>query len=291
MKSVSSGIVYTHSARALRYTLYGSGTPIVLLNGIMSGSGVWTSLVEHFSSRHRVLVWDYMGQGLSSAPQDVKEIGLATFAEDCALVMSGTGIEKAVCIGYRSGALVMLELYRRYPVRVSGMISMCGFYGHAPGGARRAAQKATLGLLKAAVASSRVWGTPLQKALGMQMRMMGTVPWSRSLVRWPSTTRLLRSLCQNAVKMDPRIAIRSIASVYGRNAGGPPFTLTDIRVPFLALCCARHHTVDSRDLEGLVADVPGGECTVLHGWSHAALMEHPIAVYERISRFLDRHEL
>jgi len=293
MKQVN-GIVYRPDGRALRYRVFGGGgggAPLVFLNGIVSGAESWLGLLERFSSSHRrLLVWDYMGQGLSSGPRRAKEISMKTFAEDCSLVMAGAGIEGAVVVAYRSGVDVMLELYRRHAHRVQAMISICGIYTKpfGPAAPSRLLRRLTAEIMEGCAPLAGVLWRPVRVMLRTQASGRagdrGAVSPEKGGRHRGSPPGLLWSVS----RMDPRVASRALISFYRNETAS---VVRRIRVPCLLIGGGRDRIVRPGRLEAVAGRIPGAECAIFPHCSHAAHIEAPEAVCDRIERFLQEHGL
>lgn len=293
MKQVN-GVVYSADGRALRYRVFGGGgggVPLVFLNGIMSGADCWRGLIERFPRSHRrLLVWDYMGQGLSSGPRRVKEISIKTFAEDCSLVMSGAGIEKAVVVAYRSGVDVMLELYRRHTHRVQAMVSICGIYakpfGHAA--PSRLLRRLTAELMEGCAPLAGLLWRPVRVVMRTRAPERAGNRGAASPETWGRRFGSPAGIFLNVSRMDPRVASRTMISYYRNETAS---VVRRIRVPCLLIGGGRDRIVRPGRLEAVARRIPGAECAIFSHCSHAAHIEAPEEVCDRIERFLREHGL
>jgi len=99
----------------------GDGVPIVLLHGWMATADLnWFLLYDHLAARHAVVAPDLRGHG-----RGIRSFG-AFSIEDCADDVAGVlrelGVERAVVVGYSMGGPVALEVWRRHPERVAGLV-------------------------------------------------------------------------------------------------------------------------------------------------------------------------
>lgn len=54
------------AGKTLWYESYGTGEPLILLNGIMMSTKSWASFIEVFSASHRLILFDFLDQGQST---------------------------------------------------------------------------------------------------------------------------------------------------------------------------------------------------------------------------------
>ena len=88
------------------YDEWGSptGEPVVLLHGYADSHRFFEPLVEHLSSRLRVLAPTQRGHGDSDKP--VEGYDLATLAADVVSFLDAMAVDSAVLVGHSSGGLV-----------------------------------------------------------------------------------------------------------------------------------------------------------------------------------------
>jgi 3-oxoadipate enol-lactonase/4-carboxymuconolactone decarboxylase len=118
-----------HDGTELAYWVRGTGSPLVLTNGLTTTTSFWTHLLPRWERAHRVLTWDLPGHGASSPARSQGSASIAEQPELVARLMDEAGIERAVQIGWSTGCQVVLEMYRRYPERCSGLVLLLGSAG------------------------------------------------------------------------------------------------------------------------------------------------------------------
>ncbi len=94
----------------------GSGQPLALVHGWAMHSGVWRGFAQRLAGRYQVTCLDLPGHGRSEK--------CAPFTlENAAEALAGSYQEPASWwLGWSLGASVVLELARRYPERVAGLV-------------------------------------------------------------------------------------------------------------------------------------------------------------------------
>ena len=111
----------TVGSRQGHYRRAGSGPPVVLLHTAPMSSRINVELMELLADRCTVLAFDRAGFGLSDRLEaEVPEI--ADYADGLIAVLDELGIASAVFVGHSTGTLVALEVARRDPTRVQGLV-------------------------------------------------------------------------------------------------------------------------------------------------------------------------
>lgn len=106
----------------------GSGEPIVLVHGFPTSGHLWSDLVPHLPSGHRVIVLDLLGYGRSDRPR-AAPVHIGGHADRLAGLLDGLGIDIACVVGHQMGGAIALAMALRHPQRVSriGLISCAAF--------------------------------------------------------------------------------------------------------------------------------------------------------------------
>ena len=98
-----------------------AGSPaLVLLHAFPLSSAMWRDQLDLFGSRFRVLAPDARGVGETSPFFGAPSI--ETMARDLAALLDSLSIETAIVGGCSMGGYVALELARRFPSRLRGLI-------------------------------------------------------------------------------------------------------------------------------------------------------------------------
>jgi len=92
---------------------------LVFLNGMASSTGSWSKYLPFVSDTHDVILYDYLGQGKSDAPDMPYSMGQFADALDAVLEVSKVG--KAWLVGASYGGFVALEMLRLHPDKVRGL--------------------------------------------------------------------------------------------------------------------------------------------------------------------------
>ena len=132
MRAYREGKTKGYGGVPLHFTSYGEGEPaLVCCNGVGVDTHFWKYVVRYFSARHQVVTWDYRGHGKSGKPSVIsrEKFTVASNVYDLEAVMDELGIRRAVLLGHSMGTQVILEMWRRHPKRVAGLVMMCGAFG------------------------------------------------------------------------------------------------------------------------------------------------------------------
>lgn len=108
---------------SLFYKSMGSGDPIVVLHG---GPGFdhrqFLPYIWELASRHKVILYDQRGTGLSSGPIDADSISLDTFIDDLEGIREAFGIEKMNLLGHSWGGILAMNYGLRHQDRLKSLI-------------------------------------------------------------------------------------------------------------------------------------------------------------------------
>ncbi|OEJ40008.1 hydrolase [Streptomyces agglomeratus] len=102
------------------YTDEGSGPPLVLVHGHPFDRTMWAPQVDAFTPTHRVIAPDLRGYGESDVVPGITP--LSSFADDIAALLDHLGIERAVLGGLSMGGQIVMECYRLFPHRITGLV-------------------------------------------------------------------------------------------------------------------------------------------------------------------------
>ena len=115
---------------SLAYREYGSGYPVVLINGLASTMDMWNPpVLARISEQFRVIIFDNRGTGYSCSSG--KPLSISLLASDTATLMDALGISSAHILGLSMGASIAQELILSYPEKVTRLILVAGESGGA----------------------------------------------------------------------------------------------------------------------------------------------------------------
>ena len=108
---------------SLFYKTMGSGEPIIVLHG---GPGFdhrqFLPYIWELAERHKVILYDQRGTGLSSGPIDSTSISIDSFIADIEGVREAFGIERMNLLGHSWGGILAMHYGIRHPENLRSLI-------------------------------------------------------------------------------------------------------------------------------------------------------------------------
>ena len=103
---------------AVHYEYFGDGDreAVCLLNGLAMHTKAWYSFLPLLHPEFDVLLYDYLGQGESSSPDE--PVSIARLAANLTEIMDALGIERIHTMGISYGGFVAIEHARRFHHRL-----------------------------------------------------------------------------------------------------------------------------------------------------------------------------
>jgi pimeloyl-ACP methyl ester carboxylesterase len=105
---------------AVYYEIHGTGTPLVLIDGLGADTTLHKAIIEALAHRHQVLAFDNRGAGRTDKPDAAYTI--AMMAHDTVGLMDALSIGRAHILGISMGGRIALELALSHPNRVDKLI-------------------------------------------------------------------------------------------------------------------------------------------------------------------------
>ncbi len=104
------------------YELHGEGgrETVCLLNGLAMHTKAWYGFVPELTDRWDVVLYDYLGQGESSSPDE--PVTVPQLAGHLASILDELGIERLHPVGISYGGFVALDFARLFPDRLGKLI-------------------------------------------------------------------------------------------------------------------------------------------------------------------------
>ena len=122
--------------------------PLLLVRGLGRSASYWLEFRQLLERERRVVVFDNRGVGRSDVPPLFW--GTTDMADDAALVLEASGVERADVFGISLGGMISQQLALRHPHRVGKLVLACT----TPGGRR--AQRITVGAALALAKTARM---------------------------------------------------------------------------------------------------------------------------------------
>ena len=113
------------SSDLLYFTERGSGPPVLLVHGLMVSGEMFEPVVNYLASRHRVIVPDLRGHGMSSTlgpPYTVAQL-----AADLSRLLDHLRINSTAVIGYSQGGAIAQQLVLDHPEQCNRVVLACTY--------------------------------------------------------------------------------------------------------------------------------------------------------------------
>jgi len=108
----------------IHYEIEGSGSPLVLVHGLLGYLEQWQELgyVDSLKKDFKLIIVDLRGHGCSDKPHDAEAYKLKLLAADVIAVMDALNISKTHFLGYSLGGRMALILAKYVPERFHSFI-------------------------------------------------------------------------------------------------------------------------------------------------------------------------
>lgn len=108
----------------IHYRIEGSGSPLILQHGFTDTSETLYELgyVDALKKKHRIILPDTRGHGVSDKPHDAKAYTPERFASDIVAVLNDAGVQKTAYWGYSQGGWVAFALARYARERIASFV-------------------------------------------------------------------------------------------------------------------------------------------------------------------------
>ncbi len=268
----------------IAYQVFGSGTPLVVGNGV----GVdWRGLgdfVDRLAGRRQLILWDYRGTFRSGRPTEDGDLGPTVHGRDLEAVLDAEGIATPLdYLGWSMGAQVGFELLRLRPGTLRRFIVLSGTTGKPA--------DSMLGLshlgpavrlaLRLGLRHHRMVNAVLRRApdLPLFLEMMKRVGW----VHPECDEQTFMVMVRGVAATDKEIYLRCLLGLVDHDASDVAAT---IDVPVLILAGDRDLATPLKMARRMHAAIPSSELVVLPGCTHYSVVEQPALVCREVERFL-----
>lgn len=103
------------------YSVFGHGSPVILLHGGLANSDYWGNQVPVLARRYQVIVMDSRGHGRST--RNAEPYGYDLMASDVIALMDFLKIGKASIVGWSDGAILGLDIAIHHPERLTNLFA------------------------------------------------------------------------------------------------------------------------------------------------------------------------
>jgi pimeloyl-ACP methyl ester carboxylesterase len=268
----------------LAWTSAGAGSPaVVLTDGIGCAGYVWRALPPELARQRRVLHWNYRAHGASGAPADPERMEIQDCVSDLVAVLDAAGERRAIVAGHSMGVQVALELHRRAPERVAGLVLLCG----APGRLLDSFHDSSTLRILFPVLRRMVLRWPELARRAFRAVVPTEIALEYALAYEVDASRVLREdlarYLDDLARVDPALFVRLLASAAEHDAT-PHLPAVD--VPTLVVAGERDGFTPIRLSMRMHRVIPASELLVVPGGTHVAPLEAPALVAARVLEFL-----
>jgi pimeloyl-ACP methyl ester carboxylesterase len=284
--SVNDRSIVAADGTRIAYRVEGSGTPLVLTNGLTTTTTFWRHLRPLLLRRHTVVTWDLPGHGRSSPAMSPWSATIAAQPSFVAAVMDAARIGRALQIGWSAGCQIALETYRQVPERCSGLALLLGPAEHVLRTTRLPVDGAVLSAF-AHLAPPRVFAQ-VYRAAAYGWRVPGTAALGRwfGIVGKATTNEDVALAIGHMTETHAPTVQALLRSAESHSAYD---VLPKVRVPLLIVTGDVDPFAPS-ELVGVPMHraAPGSEFVRLPHGSHTALLDHADSIASIVEAFADR---
>jgi 3-oxoadipate enol-lactonase len=276
-----SKIYESHGAR-LSYEEIGEGVPIIFLHPTPLDHTYWLPALGGIGD-YRAILPDFRGHGASelgrdlpvggfSRVPDAPVLSIGQLASDTLALMDHIDLGEAVFAGCSIGGYVMLELWRRAPMRMRGLIFVCS--------KPQADAESNLGKRVETIDRLRREGTA-----GVFDGNTQTLIGASTRARRPEVVTELRA----RMTLTPEAAVAVQAGLAVRPSSVPE--IPEIDAPILAICGGEDPGITEAEMRVFEAAAGGCEFHLLPDAGHFAAYEQPAKVAAIMAPWLAQFEL
>ncbi|MFW2388727.1 MAG: alpha/beta fold hydrolase [Polyangiales bacterium] len=278
------GFVEAADGTRLFYEELGDGLPtIVLTDGIACDGFAWRYLAPRLSQRHRVVHWHFRGHGRSGPPLDPARLSIEDLAEDLRRVCEELQVERPVIAAHSMGVQVALEYQRQNPDDVAALVLMCGTFGritttfHGTDLLDRMLPGLARGMRLFPGVARAVWGR-VPAPMAFRVACAGRELDAENIQEEDFTR-----YWEHATLMDPEVFLPMLEHAGRHDARG---FLPGVQAPTLIVAAENDTFTPMRLAEEMAGAIPHSELEVVEGASHAAPVEQPDRIADRVEEFL-----
>ncbi|MCB9596359.1 MAG: alpha/beta fold hydrolase [Sandaracinaceae bacterium] len=241
--------------------------PLLLIRGLARSSSYWLEFRELLERERRLVVFDNRGVGRSDTPKLFWTT--ADMADDAALVLEASGVERADVFGISLGGMIAQQLTLRHPHRVGRLVLACT----SPGGpdAETLSPRAALALARASRKGPRA----------AQAENARWVLSPRYLEERPDIVDIWASIAES----EPR----SVRGLLGQVAAGARHDawrlLPHLEHATLVLTGDADRLMPPANSERLARRLPNASLDYVRGAGHDFPTERPVETAERVLAF------
>ena len=283
---IRSGFVRTDDGVDLYYRSIGEGPPIICCNGVGVSTFFWKYVVSHFRDRFQIVLWDYRGHGRSGSPTDVHhaDVSMERNALDLRAVIQHVSLsELPVLMGHSMGCQVILEFYNHFPKECRALVPMFGTFARPLDTFMDFKHSRTIfeGIRKVATLSGRS-GRRLFRPLMANPLGFTIGHWTGLIDGHYAHPDDIALYMEHLNQLDQELFFRMVSQMSDHDLTD---LLPNITLPVLVFAAEKDLFTPLHRAQTMADLIPNAELMVLAEASHAAIVEHPKTINQRVDRF------
>jgi 3-oxoadipate enol-lactonase len=259
--AMSSGLA---SSGLLYFTERGSGPPLLLVHGLMITGEMFEPVIEHFATRHRVIVPDLRGHGRSRGLPP--PYTAARLASDLARLLDHLGIDSTAVLGYSQGGAIAQQLVLDHPRRCERLVLACTYAFN--------------------MATPREW---LEGNLApLLIRVLGLRRFAKFVSRAAKQLNQERAgwLAGLIADQDQKLMLTAWKETMAFDSRR---RLAEIKCPTLVVAGSNDVGVPIHHAKMLHNGIPGSQLIIIDGADHALIWTHSAELVRVTEEFLKAH--
>lgn len=241
----------------------GSGSPLLLVHGLMVTGEMFEPVLEQLATRHRVIVPDMRGHGQSRGLPP--PYTAAQLASDLARLLDHLGLHSTAVLGYSQGGAIAQQLVLDHPGRCERLVLACTYAFN--------------------MSTTREWleghlAPLLIRTLGMK-RLADLVVSQSMLQVDQERANWLADLMANQDRTLMLAAWKETMAFDSRKR------LAEIRCPTLVIAGSNDQGVPIHHAQMLHDGIPGSQLVMIDGADHALIWTHTDEFLRVTEEFLE----
>ena len=272
---------YESNEARLSYEEMGSGLPVIFLHPTPLDHTYWLPAVADLGGVRAILP-DFRGHGKSELGSDLRAGGfsrvpdapvlsIGQLATDVLALMDHLALGEAVFAGCSIGGYVMMELWRRNPLRMRGLVFVCS----------KPQPDAESNLVKRVETIARAWR---EGTAGIFDGNAQTLIGASTRSGRPEVVRELRA----RMTLTPEALVAVQAGLATRPDSVPD--IKEMDAPILAICGGQDPGITEAEMRAFEAAEGGCEFHLLPDAGHFAAYEQPAKVAAIMTPWLSQFE-
>jgi pimeloyl-ACP methyl ester carboxylesterase len=267
-----------HGHRVI-YRTTGSGSPVVLIHGMVNSSRHWESVALQLAGDHRVIAPDLIGHGDSAAVRG--DYSLGAHAASIRDLLAMIGVDRATIVGHSLGGGVAMQFFYQFPQRTERLVLVSS------GGLGREVSPMLRGAALPG-ASALLWLAAHPRLLsalsvaGERLRERGV---SKG-VYLQAIARALGPVQQPGARKAFLQTLRSVIDVHGQHVSARDRLYLLTSFPTLIVWGERDHTIPVSHGRRAHEAIPGSRFETLSRAAHFPHLEDPDGLAALLADFM-----